>query len=248
MKLTDIKNIIVIGCGGTGSQLIVPLCRYLFSKRDEFIGNIIFVDGDSYSESNRDRQNFNPEFINKNKAEYQALVISKILPEIANRISFIPEYLSKNAVEEIIEENTVVFNCTDNLAIRKYVEDAISELSTGCHICCGNENHSGQVQIHYRDNGESITPSIYDRFPEFNSDNGDRSSMNCQQLSELPSGGQTIISNMMAATIAIALFYKLTTYNIILCSKSAIHYDNLHMIDYNLLFGNFNSIMSTTNV
>lgn len=229
MDIKNIKRIVIIGCGGTGSMLAMPMCRFLLTNPD-FSGDIFLVDGDSYSESNSTRQNFHPQYINTNKAEYQKLAIQSNLG-CDDRIISIPKYLSKNDVNDIIIENTVVFNCADNLAIRKYVEDRVATLNNASHICCGNENHRGQVQIYYRKFGKDITPSIYMQHPEFDSNNDDRSEMSCEELSKLPGGGQLIFSNFASASIAMGLFFQLLRDSLIETNTSG--------ISFNLYFGNY---------
>lgn len=209
MFLNKVHKIIVLGCGGTGSILIPQLCRYLYSLN--FIGEIIFVDGDSYSNDNRARQSFLPKFIGTNKAEYQATYVSKMFPEMAPYINFIPEYLTKEKIDSLIIDGTIIINCVDNKAARKYVEDRCLQLSDVAHICCGNEMVHGQVQINYRRNGQQITPTIYNRSPKFNDVNDDRSVMDCQQLAALPGGGQLICANMTAATIALNFVMQILT-------------------------------------
>lgn len=195
-----INRILVIGLGGTGSNLVPLLGRFLYSIK--YDGDIILADGDSYSESNIERQIFSIAHINMNKAEYQATVLANHIPFLKNQIEIVDKYLSKDDINEIIQEGTIVINCVDNLAARKYVEDRILELDNGAHICCGNELKTGQVQLSLRIDGEQVTPSIYKQSPVFNSENDDRSKMSCQDLAKLPSGGQLIAANAMSAVIA----------------------------------------------
>lgn len=191
------KTIVVIGCGGTGSFLVEPLARYLNSIN--FNGRLILCDGDSYSPSNNTRQSFNSDGLGKNKAEYQARKLGDMFTELD--ISYVDEYLSKDDVGEF-SDDTIFINCADNHAIRKYVEDYVATLSNGIHICCGNELTRGQVQISGRINGSVVGHSIYNKYPEFNTDAMDRSIMSCEELGNLPSGGQVITANMTAATFA----------------------------------------------
>lgn len=201
------EKILVIGAGGTGSLLLTSLVRFLYSQ--EWKGKLIVADGDAYSESNIARQNFALEFTGMNKAEYQYELMSRHIPGFKDNLDYIPNYLSKENIAEIVDENTIVINCADNKAIRKYVEDRIEELNTACHVCCGNEMKRGQVQVSLKLNGKRLTPNIYHHFPELNDANDDRSTMNCQELANLPSGGQIIGANMMCASFAMAAVIKL---------------------------------------
>lgn len=211
------NKIVVLGCGGTGSILIPSLIRYLYSI--EYSGQLIFVDGDKYSDTNITRQIFNLNMVGYNKAHYQAKSAVNQMPCYEKQVSFIDKFLNQNDINDLVEENTVVFNCVDNKAARKFVEDRVSVLSDAAHICCGNETTFGQVQIHYRKNGVSLTPTIYNSVPEFNSADDDRSKLSCEELAALPGGGQLICANMMAASLALNYFMQIT-------SKSPVFQDN----------------------
>lgn len=230
------SNIIIIGAGGTGSALISPLTKFLNSVG--YTGDITICDGDHYEYSNLDRQMFDPTKVGINKAQYQAENILYLYPDMEDKISIIDEYLDQETINEIITEDTIIINCVDNKAARKYVEDRVSQLNNAVHICCGNELRDGQVNIHVRRNGQSITPSIYEDTPEFDSSNDDRSAMTCQQIQELPSGGQLICANMMAATIALAYVTQLF-------SKSPIHKEGEYIptryVQYDIYTLNFQS-------
>lgn len=204
----DVDKIVVIGAGGTGSWLCPALARYLASI--DFRGNLVIVDGDSYEATNISRQFFSVSFASgMNKAEYQAEKICSDLSEIPFSIEIIPSFVGKSEINSLVQENTVIFNCVDNSAARKFVEDRVSTLNNAIHICCGNELRTGQVQVCYRRDGKNITPSIYQRSPVFNSDNDDRSKMNCQELAALPGGGQIIAANFLAASLALNYFIQI---------------------------------------
>jgi len=225
-----VDKILVIGCGGTGGFLIPALARYLITIK--FDGDFILADGDNYSESNVERQMFAASKVGNNKAAYQAAAIKSQIGETLYHLWSEPKYLSKKDVEEEVDENTVVFNCADNLAIRKHVEDHIQTLDCAAHICCGNEMTTGQVQISYRLKGKNVTPSIYERYPELNSDNDDRAEMSCEEIAELPSGGQVITANMMSASIALSAFMALTKKSKAYAHGTALGYDT---IEFNCL-------------
>lgn len=206
------NKIIVLGAGGTGSALLPFLARYLFSQN--YKGRLIIVDGDEYSESNLERQLFATKFIGENKAKYQAGLIASHLPTLADSVEYIDEYLTKDAIEEIINDGTIVINCVDNFAARKYVEDKVVSLNTAAHICCGNELSNGQVQISLRVDGKEITPTIYKAIPKFDSVNDDRAKMSCEELGALPSGGQLVSANLMAGALALNYVIMLFSDNI----------------------------------
>jgi len=203
----DVKRILVVGAGGTGSILLPQLARLLLLA--ENMPELHIADGDSYSESNITRQNFALQYVGENKAKYQAELLVFQMPNIAEKIFYHDEYLSKADIDELVIDGTIVVNCVDNLAARKYVEDVVCKLDNGAHICCGNELRHGQVQISGRKAGVQFAPTIYERNPDWNSINDDRAEMTCEQIATLPSGGQVICSNMTAASIALNFVYQL---------------------------------------
>jgi molybdopterin/thiamine biosynthesis adenylyltransferase len=201
-----IEKIIIIGAGGTGSWLCSPLARYLQSI--DYKNSLVIIDGDSYDTSNVSRQSFSVSHgVGLNKAEYQAMKISyDFEPDYS--VEYVSEFVGKEDIDKLVTEGTVVFNCVDSLAARKYVEDRVATLNNAMHICCGNELRTGQVQVYYRKDGKDITPSIYKRSPEFDSVSDDRSTMSCSELSELEGGGQIIAANLMAASLALNYFVQ----------------------------------------
>jgi molybdopterin/thiamine biosynthesis adenylyltransferase len=208
MAKFNIKQVVIVGAGGTGGFLIGPLVRYLGSKG--YAGTVLIADGDKYDDGNLDRQNFVAKYVGTNKADYQGAAAKAACPVMEDKVFTHPHFLSESDFKSLVKEGTVVINCTDNMAARKFAEDRVLALKNAAHICCGNERTHGQVQVSLRLNGEQLTPSIYDRFPEFNSSSDDRTAMSCEDMAKLESGGQIITANMMAASIALNYFVQLS--------------------------------------
>lgn len=202
----DYNSIVVVGCGGTGSYLIQPLARFLNSVN--YQGHIYLCDGDAYDVGNRDRQNFDDKAIGISKSEYHASVIADMFPAL--NVNMVTEYLGRDDLKEF-GDKAIFINCADNHAIRKFVEDYVDQSSDSMHICCGNERTRGQVQISGKSGGSRVFESIFKRYPEFNSVDADRSTMTCEEFAKLPSGGQVVSANMMAASIALNYALALLT-------------------------------------
>lgn len=196
-----VTQVVVIGAGGTGSYLIPPLARFLASQTRKI--KLLICDGDKYSESNSGRQEFASSKVGINKAEVQALTVCAKIPEYATHIDFLPEYLSDKKITELIGEYSVVVTCVDNVACRNFVEKRISQLSNAAHVAPGNEMYTGQCHLSLRVGGAWKTRSLFDAYPELKSENDDRSAMDCAAIAALPSGGQIIMSNFMAAALAL---------------------------------------------
>lgn len=215
INILDYKRVVIVGLGGTGSILSLPLARFLFSIQSQHPFDIFYVDGDKYAPNNIERQNCSIGHMNRNKAECQAELVKTNVPNMTDTLTAIPKFLGAANINDIVVEGTIVINCSDNKAARKFVEDRALALNDCIHICCGNEKIRGQVQVAIRHKGEQVTPSIYERFPELNSSDGNRARMSCEELSRLPGGGQIICANMMAASLALNAFYALFQMNLL---------------------------------
>lgn len=100
------KTITVIGAGGNGGYVLEFLSRLGFKK-------IIFFDGDSFEESNYNRQIYcNKKTIGKNKAFCAAQYIKNINPEV--EIEYYPYMFSKNDILKILQSD-IIIDCADGL-------------------------------------------------------------------------------------------------------------------------------------
>jgi molybdopterin/thiamine biosynthesis adenylyltransferase len=215
MRITNLERVVILGLGGTGSILLPLVARYLRSQN--YQGKLILIDGDEYSFSNVDRQLFAMKYIGENKAVYQFKALESQVPELTAQTHVITDYVGVADVDQIVTENTIVINCSDNKAARKIIEDRCLQLQNAVHICCGNELVTGQVQVNLRVDGVQITPSIYDRSPVFDSMAEDRSAMSCEEMAALPSGGQLICANATAAVLALNMLDQVLTNSIKSC-------------------------------
>ena len=209
-RLSNLKRIVIIGCGGTGSWLSTMVCRMLANDRN-FTGEIWFVDGDKYEADNAGRQEFVSVMTGFNKAEAQCRVMGKKFPLLEDKVQYFDEYLGTANIADVVVDNSVVFNCVDNHAARYLVDQHVQTLRNCVHVCGGNEHHDGQVQMHMRYEGRSVTRPIDVEFPEIRNANGDRSEMSCEELAALPSGGQIIAANVSAASMMLNFFVSSMT-------------------------------------
>lgn len=203
----NFKKIIVVGVGGTGSFLLPPLIRYLNSRTDVNSSiDIVLIDGDKYDVNNISRQEFAHSLLGKNKAEVQAAMYCKKFSELS--IYPVGDYLGKDNID-IISEGSIVFCCVDNHFCRHLISDRCKELNNVLLISGGNEEYDGNVQSYFKFEGKEYNSPIENRHPEIKEDtNGDRSVMSCEQLAQLPGGGQVIFANLFSATLMACLFYS----------------------------------------
>lgn len=188
---------VVVGAGGTGTHLIPPLLTYLsayYGGSDKNIWQLGVIDGDSVEKKNFDRQLFEPFTINDNKAS------ASIGPyKHMNNLVAIKEYLGAENISRYITEGSTVLICVDNFPVRALIEDHALSLNDVTIINGGNEWDTGSCQIWVRRNGKNETPPISFLHPEIRQPGENRAEMSCQQIAELPGGGQLISANMASA-------------------------------------------------
>jgi molybdopterin/thiamine biosynthesis adenylyltransferase len=158
------KTFRVVGCGGIGTALLDPLCRYLNyhpEYRDERV-EVTFIDGDEYEERNRERQAFGEI---GNKAEVTAKDYQEKFPNLS--ITARPEYISQDNIITMIRDGDIVFGCVDNHSTRKLISDHCEELDNVVLVSGGNDYDDGNVQIHIKVDGQDLTlPIANDYHPE----------------------------------------------------------------------------------
>lgn len=202
------EKYLLIGAGGTGSQLLGQVLAYLNSwhSNNGTEWEFIVVDGDAYHVDNLSRQLFDPRFVGMNKAEAMAETYSHY------PIKAVPKYVGSDDLNYLITEGTTVFLGVDNFSIRALVEERVLNMDDAVVINGGNERHDGTVQIWVRKGGENKTPRISYGHPEIKyvSDD-DRSAMTCAQAMTMPGGEQLIIANMTAAAHMLTALWRLHT-------------------------------------
>lgn len=189
------KEIVIIGAGGTASHLIHPLIAYLGTNGD---WRIHIYDADIIEEKNLTRQLFYPFDINQHKANVLAerfKGIGKILPYL--------DYVGTDNIEKVVKEKDLVFICADNMAVRRVINERAKMLQDIVIFNGGNELATGSVQTYIRKDGKNITPPLDFFSPEFDpaNDEEDRSMMSCAEIAQLPGGEQTVTANNSVAAL-----------------------------------------------
>lgn len=190
---------IMIGAGGTGAALFPFLYRYLasyYQDRDETY-TLSIIDGKEVHASKLNRQLFSGRFAGNPK-------VTALLEQYAadpSVVIAVPRYLDDTNIHGI-RENSVVLIAADNFPVRARIEAHAQTLDNIAIINGGNEMHDGSLQIYVRRNGTDVTPPLSQGHPEILRDDPyDPVGKSCEELAELPSGEQTIIANMMSATV-----------------------------------------------
>ena len=110
------KTVAVIGCGGLGGYLIEYLTRI-------GVGSIRCVDGDTFQESNLNRQLLSTvSLLGVNKAEAAADRVKAINPDV--QITAIPVFLDADNAEDLIKDCDAVFDGLDNIHSRRILAQA----------------------------------------------------------------------------------------------------------------------------
>ena len=187
----------MIGAGGTGSILYQPLLRMLRTHHGGDEGWILAVmDGDQIEAKNLERQMFSAAAISENKA--RALVATMPDPNVRA----IAEFLDDDGAKRRIQDGDVVLICADNYQVRARIEDRAMELDNILVINGGNERHDGSVQIFERYHGINTNPPLSWEHDEIRSASSpDPTELSCLQRASMPGGEQTIVANMMSATL-----------------------------------------------
>jgi len=200
----------VIGAGGIGLCVLPVLCRYLNFEDETFPEvEVTVIDGDTYEEKNRARQEFG-------ECGPKSTTTVERLRDQFPRVTFKdqPEFVDEANVVRLIREGDIVLLCVDNHKSRKIVSDRAVELRNVTVISGGNDRTDGNVLIHIRRDGVDLTPPLASLYhPEIKNPNDlhpneHHQAGSCSRLAaEVP---QLVIMNNLIAAKMLAAFYNLT--------------------------------------
>lgn len=173
----------VIGAGGVGSYLLPCLVKYF--------DDITVWDGDVFEEKNLERQNFDFNYVGKNKAEYFA----SIYPTIKAR----SDYFNFG---DVTKKGSVFLCCVDNGAS---VLDCLNsaDICKGIAIRGGNETYSAEAFI-YDHSWKETAVDIRNIYPEI-LEGGGRDPRNPSCTQEAEENPQVAGANFMAAAMMLRL-------------------------------------------
>ena len=154
LRRPAIKNIVVIGCGGTGSWLIPKLVKTMNDLKRKGLScpepKLILVDGDSVEPKNLIRQNFIETDIGSNKAEAMALRYGPHLTKGIDVIYFdkyitnkknlysgalSDKFMNIGVLMDLIGQKykgfeTIIFNLVDNQNARRVLHGSVGKYLT----------------------------------------------------------------------------------------------------------------------
>ena len=218
-------DIVVVGVGGTGSNLVPYLMQ--LANTCEKVKTITLIDGDVFEEKNKRNQKCLDIDLGKSKSEVLASRYSRVYPSL--NIRFWDKYIySSDDVKSLFTNNRylyhrekylpILISCVDNNATRQLLHKFFynENIESLMYIDSGNGTieMNGQIVIGFKKDNKVILPPVADVFPEILEDNDEvESEVGCAAtIEEHP---QNIATNVMAATVLFSVVNKLLSFNII---------------------------------
>lgn len=215
------QRFIVIGTGGVGNWLVAGLARILES---EYPGSaLILVDGDSYEQKNKDRQEFSklgnkasvkalemtPNFVNTTIIPVAKWVVSDDFSGVSDEDS------PKIKASDLIKDGDVVFATVDNFAARKIIFDAAAQLDNIDVFTGGNDDHLfGSIYHYQKKDGIEVTSHPAEFHPEYvDAPDKNPGELSCQERSQIEGGTQLLATNMAVASFILGRVHKTIVLN-----------------------------------
>lgn len=229
-------TVIVIGAGGTGSQLLNALAKISVAlhKLKGIDLNVTVYDGDEVSTSNVARQMFSYSEIGMNKA---SALCSKINRTYNVDFEAVPEYWKPQPHYHVNSAN-FIFTCVDVVSVRKQlymsllrdkfdleteiINDVVTKLNY-YWFDLGNTRRTGNVIV-----GSYEHPSIIDLYPNLQDD---PQTPSCSLLEAL--NKQDLFVNTFCADIAAKMFWDLLMTNKLKHSQAYFNLDTLKITTKN---------------
>lgn len=215
----DRYTVVVVGCGGTGSQLLSMLMQLCNNIREK-IYRIILVDGDSVENKNLQNQKCLEGDIGYNKAYSMCKRYSYLFPDLA--ISSYENYLrSDSDIGKLVgcEDNLIIAGCVDNNPARKVMNDFFikrNNFKNLIYIDSGNgtDKRSGQIVTGYKQYDTIILQPVGNIFQNILTDtkNPQHGGTCVQEIKESP---QNIATNVYAASNIFSIFVNILMYNVV---------------------------------
>lgn len=196
-----VYDIVVVGCGGTGSHYIKELGRLIYGKQGAGHNlRLILVDGDVVEEKNLVRQAFLKQDIGRNKAQVMAEILDQAY---GGKAEYYDSYIdSALDLKKMVRNNAVVMlvGCVDNHQCRQSMHKFYIESRDCIYMDSANEFSAGEVVVGSRIGGMEMYPDRCQYFPEVLEAQGQRrSEESCEALNV--SEPQHMLTNQIAAWI-----------------------------------------------
>ena len=218
-------NIIIVGCGATGSNLVALLSQYGISEKR--IRTLTLIDGDMVEAKNFKNQKFTEKDINRNKAE----VLANRYRKLGVDINYIDKYITHhNELIDVINKlgkDTILIGCVDNILARRHMHYAFMDdsIENIVYIDTGNGDveRKGQTVVGLKAYGKIINEPVASTFPEILTKEEvaeQEMEYKCSAIDDHP---QNMAVNVMSASVVFAIVTNIITFNKI--SKNVIRFN-----------------------
>ena len=118
-EILSTRSVLVVGCGGLGGYAVEYLSRL-------GVGRIVAVDGDSFSETNLNRQILSQTAtLGKSKSEVAVERVHSINPDI--EAIAVSDFLTADNAQSLLEGIDLTIDALDNVSARLILEDACAK-------------------------------------------------------------------------------------------------------------------------
>lgn len=213
-------KIIMLGCGGTGGHIVPHLYRLLHTL-DRPV-KVVIADGDIVESKNLIRQNFVSADLGRNKAQVLA---ERYSTAFGMETLYVPEFIEDEArltalvspdcgtdadcyPHRSIEGMTILIGAVDNNKSRQLCHKVFKNADNLIYIDSGNGEYTGQVVCGIRRKGRTYYKPLGDLYPDvlFDTDKFP-TELSCAEAAV--SAPQSIVANIMAATIVVSYLYNI---------------------------------------
>jgi PRTRC genetic system ThiF family protein len=215
MNTTHKITVLLIGVGGTGSNVLTQLAR--INSTLIALGHpgllVTVYDNDMVTESNLGRQLFSPSDLGRNKAE--------VLVERINRF-FNLDWIAKNELFTKAIYANIIISCVDNMSGRKATRDAFNNKHSTNHpydkmyywMDFGNSQSTGQVVLGSKTidqnkikGAQKKLKTVFELFPQFENIKEDKNEPSCSVAESILK--QDLFINSMLAQVGCDILWKL---------------------------------------
>ena len=161
-----IKELVVVGAGGTGTYFLKEVSRYIRALGDASpIDKMLIIDGDVVERKNIERQCFHEEDIGLYKSAVMADILNCTfsLSWKARAVFLESRGQLKAEKEDAFQKKgrltlPVIIGCVDNHACRAVLEDYFNDCNSCIYLDSANEYSSGEVVVSVKINGKTLAP------------------------------------------------------------------------------------------
>lgn len=193
-------NIVIVGCGATGSHLTTLISQLALSEKK--IKSIVLIDGDKVEEKNF----INQKFTKKDIGKYKCRVLTNRYAKLDIDVSYVDKFIeSEEEIIEIIKDlkgTTILIGSVDNNKARVYMDLAFKsqEIPELIYIDTGNgdKDRCGQTVVGSKKDNIIVSQplsSYFDIYEEEEEEVNDK--YKCSAIEEHP---QNFATNVLSAT------------------------------------------------